>query len=79
MPGSCSVTTFHRDLEPVRDKLAQSLADRPGFDSVGITKRAGEWALSVLLAEPGYCTSQIPQSYGDYPIVKRKASEFVPH
>jgi hypothetical protein len=72
------MTRSHRDMEPVRDKLAQTLADKPGFDSVGITKRAGKWALSVFLAEPGYSTAQIPESYGGYPIVRKKASEFVP-
>ena len=73
------MTKSHRDLEPIRDRLAQTLADRPGFDSVGITKSAGGWALSVFLAEPGYSTAQIPETFGGYPIVKRKASQFVPH
>jgi len=73
------MTKSHRDIEPVRDKLAQTLANWAGFDSVGITKRDGGWALSVFLAEPGYSTAQIPESYGGYPIVRRRASEFVPH
>ena len=73
------MTNSHRDLEFVRDKLAQTLLDRPGFDSVGITKRDGAWALSVFLMEPGYSTAQIPESYDGYPIVRKRASEFMPH
>jgi hypothetical protein len=69
----------HKDLQPVRDKLAETLADRPGFDSVAITKKDGRWALTVFLTEPGYSTAQIPASYDGYPIVRKKASEFVPH
>ncbi len=67
------------DLKPARDQLAQTLADQPGFDSVGITKKNGEFALSVFLTEPGYATAKIPASYCGYPVVRKKASEFVPH
>jgi hypothetical protein len=69
----------YADLRPIRDELAQSLADKPGFDSVGITKKDGKLALSVFIAEPGYSTARLPASYNGYPVVKKKASEFIPH
>jgi hypothetical protein len=71
------MTKRYADLTPTRDKLAQSLANEPGFDSVGITKEKGELTLSVLLAEPGYSTARIPTSYNGYPVVKKRATDFI--
>jgi hypothetical protein len=73
--------SHYTDLIPVRDELARSLADSPGFDSVGITKteQGGEFALSVFLTEPGYSTAKLPASYNGYQVVRKKATEFVPH
>jgi hypothetical protein len=71
------MTTSRKDLEPVRDKLAARLAREPGFDSIGITIRDGEWALSVFLTEQGYDTAQVPESFNGYPVVKRKATRFI--
>jgi hypothetical protein len=73
------MTKHYVDLKPVRDELAQALANKPGFDSVGITKHNGELALSVFLTEPGYSSATLPASYNGYPVVKKKATEFVPH
>jgi hypothetical protein len=69
----------YSDLKPTRDELARSLAGKPGFDSVGITNHAGELALSVFLEEPAYSSTSLPVSYNGYAVVRKKASDFVPH
>jgi len=73
------MTKKYSDLVPARDQLARSLADKPGFDSVGITKERGKFALSVFFAEPGYSAPDIPKSYSGYPVVLKKATDFIPH
>jgi hypothetical protein len=67
------------DVRPARDSLARALANKPGFDSVGITKKDGNFALSVFLTEPGFHSTALPNTHEGYPIVRKKASEFVPH
>ena len=68
-----------RLLEPVRDRLAEELSNENGVDSVGITKNDGELALSVFLTEGGFQTVALPPSYDGYKVIRKKASEFVPH
>jgi hypothetical protein len=73
------MTRRHTDLHPARDELARVLAKTPGFDSVGITKLKGQLALSVFLTEPEFSRAALPLSFQGYPVVRKKASEFVPH
>lgn len=69
----------HLQAIPARDSLAKSLAGEPGFDSVGITEKDGSLALSVFLRGAAFKSAKLPAAHDGYAIVRKKASEFVPH
>jgi hypothetical protein len=63
----------------VRNKLVRELSDQKGIDSVGVTRVKGVFALCVQVEEASYHSVKLPKTFEGYPVIREKATEFVPH